>query len=404
MLGYSTSISHLQNSATNAVEAVSLWLSVVLNNQPIPLLIFIASGIIFGIKQRLIRCKPWFTLPALFIATLAFLGQYTQLITPTTLRHQLDGWILLVLCAAASLYAFFRWKRWLGLLILLWLLAGYAFQQSANWWNIVAYRAASFWLPPSQLISRLAQEQAHKPFVLIYPFIEMYHHSLLPVTYTGFTTKVSQRQHYFSQYGIEIGVPQDTDELVELLQQNALHSPKVWHIYQKPLAQAEDLYQAAEAIRNMQYEFCEGQTLGLNTVINHYSWDLLDCQPPRNPARYHTELIDYAFYKAGFNSGANAVMFIGKWSSRQEFDTNSYKVSYQLISEDWSNATQLDLPLVADNELRQYAIDASDVSPGQYRLMLILYNTTSGDRLAWDGNEGYAPGMLALGEIIIGEP
>ncbi len=401
--GYSTSISHLQNNVTSAVEAVSLWLSVVLNNQPLPLLIFIAAGIILGIRQRLIRYQPWFTLPALFLVTIAFLGQYTQLITPTTMRHQLDGWILLVLCAAASLYAFFRWKRWLGLLILLWLLSGYAFQQSANWWNIVAYRAASFWLPPSQLISRLAQEQTYKPYILSYPFIELYHQSLLPVAVTGHTTKISQRQYYFSQYGIEIGLPQNTDELVELLQQHALHSPTVWHVYQKTLAQAEDLSKAAEAIRGMQYEFCEEQSLGLNTAINHYSWDMLDCHPPANPTRYHTELIEYDFYKADFNLDSNAVRFIGRWGSQQDFDTNSYKMSYQLINEDWSNVAQLDLPLVAEGELRRYAIDVSHAPPGTYRLMLIIYNTATGERLDWDNNPDYVPEMLPLSTISVGK-
>ena len=402
--GYSTALALLPDDAANAFEAVHLWLVVMLNNQPVPLLVLIVAGIILGIRQRLIPYRPWFTLPALFMVTIAILGQFTGFITPSTYRHQLDGWILLVLCAAASLYALYKWKRWLWLLILLWPLSGYTFQQTAVWRDFTGFRADTFWHPPIQAVSRLAQEQSHRPYILQYPFTQHYYESLIPPFIAGYTHKHSQRYYYFSQHGIDTGLPQEEKELVEQLQYQALQTPTIWHIYQKPLAQAEDLSQAAEAIRNMQYEFCEGQTLGLNTVINHYSWDLLDCQPPGNPARYHTELIDYAFYKAGFNSDANAVMFIGKWGSRQDFDTNSYKVSYQLISEDWSNAAQLDLPLVAENELRQYAIDASDVSPGQYRLMLILYNTTSGDRLAWDGNEGYAPGMLPLGEITIREP
>ena len=398
---YSTASSHLLNNVTSGVVAVNLWLNVMLNNQPLPLLILIAAGIILGIRQRLIRYQPWFTLPALFLVTIAFLGQYTQLITPTTMRHQLDGWILLVLCAAASLYAFFKWKRVLGLLILLWLLSGYTFQQSANWWNILAYRAASFWLPPSQLISRLAQEQTRKPYILSYPFIELYHQSLLPVAVTGFATEVSQRQHYFSQNGIGVGVPQNMDELVEQLQNQTLHSPTVWHIYQKPLAQAEDLSEAAEAIRGMQYEFCEEQSLGLNTIINHYSWDLLDCRPPVNPAAYQTEFIEYELFKMGLNADKDAVLFIDRWTPLQNFNTPSYNMSYQLVSEDWNNVAQLDLPMVHEAELRQFSIDISQVPPGQYQLMLILYHKITGDRFVWEDNPGYAPEMLELGSITI---
>ena len=158
---------------------------------------------------------------------------------------------------------------------------------------------------------------------------------------------------------------------------------------------------AAEAIRGLNYRFCVEQSLGLNTIIHYYSWDLLDCHSPANPTRYQTELIDYDFYKAGFSSDANAVIFIGRWTPKRDFNPKDYNMSYQLISEDWRNIAQLDLPLVAEGELRQYAIDVSHVPPGTYRLMLILYSAGTDDRLPWDGNPGDVPEMLPLDTITI---
>ncbi len=397
--GYSTSISHLQDSANNGFEAVELWLSVVLNGQTWPLLLLTVAGLVLGIRQGLIGYQAWFALPALFLVTIAFLGQFSDLITPTTMRHQLDGWVLFVLCAAASLYAFFRWKRWLGFLALLWLISGYTFQHSANWWNIIAYRAASFWLPPTQVLARSAHDHAPTPYILSYPTFELYHQSLIQTAISGLHATASPRDYYFSRGGVAIGLAKNIDEFDKLLQEYALNSPTVWHIYQKPFAHAEELSAAAEAMRRRHYQLCGVENIGLATVLNYYAWELFDCQPPTNPALNHTELIDFEFYKAASGSEAENVVFISRWTPRRDFDRRDYNLSFQLISEGWNNVAQLDLPLVAEGQLRQYTIEVSRIPSGTYRLMLILYRASTGDRLPWDGNSGYVPEMLELAEI-----
>ena len=80
-----------------------------------------------------------------------------------------------------------------------------------------------------------------------------------------------------------------------------------------------------------------------------------------------------------------------------------YNLSHQLISADWEQGAQLDLPLVHENSLRQFSIDATDAPAGTYRLMAILYDSRSRERFDWIENQGDPPYMQVLAEVAIPE-
>ena len=82
-------------------------------------------------------------------------------------------------------------------------------------------------------------------------------------------------------------------------------------------------------------------------------------------------------------------------------DSENYRMSFQLISEDWKNASQLDLEMVLEGKLRQFTIGATDVPAGTYRLMLILYDASSGERVAWRENPDNPPEFLPLAQFEI---
>ena len=74
-------------------------------------------------------------------------------------------------------------------------------------------------------------------------------------------------------------------------------------------------------------------------------------------------------------------------------------MSHQLINDDWEMVAQLDVPLVHEDKLRQFSVYVSDVPPGNYRLMAILYNAQTGERVPWIDNPGYVPEMLNLARL-----
>ena len=398
---YSVAYNHLGPELLNGADTITTWLSLMLNGQPIPLLLIAGAGIALGMRRRLMRPQLWLALPALFLIALSLVGEFTQLIRIQTMRHQLDGWPLLVLFASAGHYALYRWKPWLSMLLIVWLIAGIFTQRATNWWTVANIRAAAFWHPPTQALSRLAIEEGGQPYLIGYPYDQIYRGSLFASGWLEMVLPFSQSDYYFSRHGSDISVALEAGEFLEFMQKHALNSPTVWHFHPNS-ADATVLDKAAAEMRRLNYQWCEDWTIGMNTVINQYMWVLLDCQPPANPAQYHNELIKYDFFKTGLNPDADAVYFIGRWEAQNDLDQREYRMSYQLLDDDWTNVAQLDLPLVAEAELRQYSIDVSQAPPGRYRLMLILYETSTGARLPWIDNPGYVPEMLELAEINIG--
>ena len=65
-------------------------------------------------------------------------------------------------------------------------------------------------------------------------------------------------------------------------------------------------------------------------------------------------------------------------------------------------ASHNDFAVEHEDKLRQFSVNVSDVPPGNYRLMAILYNAQTGERVPWIDNPGYVPEMLNLGEDCAG--
>ena len=57
LTGYQTAIGHLGYEGPNSIEAVSLWLSMMLNNQPVLFMLIAALGLIVGAKQSCLHTR-----------------------------------------------------------------------------------------------------------------------------------------------------------------------------------------------------------------------------------------------------------------------------------------------------------------------------------------------------------
>ena len=129
--------------------------------------------------------------------------------------------------------------------------------------------------------------------------------------------------------------------------------------------------------------------------------DTLDCQAPQLAASYQTDIIDYQFYGAALDTAESKLYFNDQWTAKADDDLSNYKMSYQLITSDWNNVAQLDLPLVHEGKLRQFSIDIANVPAGAYHLMAIVYDKDSGERQDWSNSTGGLSNMLTLTKIVI---
>ena len=211
----------------------------------------------------------------------------------------------------------------------------------------------------------------------------------------------SQREHYFDQYHLTLKLISDLDALVPYVRSRAITSPSQWIFYQTSKTSAAEAAEIESIMRGLNYQPCETVEIGIDTVIAQYLWQTLNCQPPQLLSSYQTDAIDYQFYGAALDAAHSKLLFSDQWTSRIDDDIDNYKMSYQLITTDWNNVAQLDLPLVRPGELRQFSVDISNVPAGTHRLMAILYDKRTGERQNWLNSAEDLPTMLTLTEIII---
>ena len=377
-----------------SLAAIQVWLTLFSNSQPFLLLLSIA-GLALGIWKQKAALKPYLMMPVIFLLVLALAAQFSDLIQARNMRYQLAGWLLFALFIAAGFYALYRFRRWLGLLsILFWVIAGLAFQTTVAGRQYLGDRISTFSLPPAQAISRLALQAEQKPVIVNYNYSM---HRVSWPSYTGY----SQREHYFERHNIAFEGGDNPEWLENDVRSAAITEPSIWIVYQTSTTHPEQAAEINVIMDDLNYQRCEAVEIGIDTVIAQYLWKSLNCQPPQLLSSHQTDAIDYQFYDAALDIAHSKLLFSDQWTAQGDDDLENYKMSYQLISADWSNPAQLDLPLVRPGELRQFSIDISKVAPGQYRLMAILYNKHTGERQNWLNSAGDLPTMLTLTDIII---
>ena len=389
--GIDQTIRYWGTAAVNGQTTVRVWLTVMLNNQPLLMLLPIV-GLAAGIWTKTIRFKLYLILFPAFLIILALIAHFTNLIIASSMRYHLAGWLPLTLFIVSGLYALYCFRKWLGLLVLLWVIAGLAFQTPAGLQHYG--RIYNFSHPPVQVISRLALQAESNPIIIGY----QYRYRILNWrAYIDY----SQRDHYFEQHDITLEVINDLSGFEEYTSQYVITGPSIWIFYQTSKADPTEAAQIEAVMHKLNYQLCETVEVGIDTIVTQYLWDTLNCQAPQPAASYQTDIIDYQFYAAELDAAHSKLLFSDQWTAPGDDRLENYKMSYQLITSDWDNVAQLDLPLVHEGQLRLFSIDIADVPAGAYRLMAILYHKDSGERQDWLNSAQDASNMLTLTEIVI---
>ncbi len=309
------------------------------------------------------------------------------------MRYHLVVMLPFTLTVTVGLYGLYSFRRWLGLIVLLWIIAGAVFQQTTDWSKYVDWEYAHKEVP-LQVISRLALQAEQQPTIIGYRY-----HSIL-LKWPGHIN-YTRRSHYFELRDIVLEVFHDIERIENYVRNKTITEPSIWAFYQTSTVYAAEATEIESIMDRLGYQACETVEIGIDTVIRQYAWKTLDCQPPQLQANHQTAAIDYQFYGAALHAADSKLYFSDQWTARTNNDLSDFQMSYQLISADWNKAAQLDLPLVHEGQPRLFSIDIANVPSGQYRLMAILYDKHSGQRQNWLNSEGDLPDMLTLTEIII---
>ena len=332
---------------------------------------------------------------AIYALLLAAVPLIWDALTAGMMRLTLAGLPLVVLCVSAGLAALHRIKPALGLIALLCsIFAGLILNDNLDWsrFNTGGYTRYQF--VPWHAVSRAAlQDPFHAPILLYRAKRDL----LISRVLIGY----SQSDWYFARHGINAGAHRHLVNIENHLTKSALTEPAFRLVFRDSLVKEDERKPAIDLFLAAGYRLCETETPALDTISMLFVWDMLNCQAPALVARFQNQALEYDYF--GASLGDTNLRFIDRWTARPDFENSDHRMSYQLISQDWNNKAQLDLDMVHEGDLRHFSIDVSQVPPGNYRLMLILYDAVTGDRFAWEGNPGYVPEMLELASITIRE-
>ena len=204
---------------------------------------------------------------------------------------------------------------------------------------------------------------------------------------------------YFDRRNLELITPNALEKLEKDVRHHAIVEPYIWVFYLDRRLGEADRDQLAAIMKRLNYELCDSRAIGIASTLDLFSWDVLNCASPHMQSHHQNEFFHYQFFGAEVNSDKGRIAYIDRWESEEAFALSSLNMSIQLISQDWNNVAQVDLPLVNPNRLRQFTIDISKVLPGPYQLMAIVYNSQTGERSSWSNNSGNVPEMLKLAEV-----
>ncbi len=392
--GLSQTFSSAAPTADNTREVLASWLSIGFNGSVTMLIVTIAGLALLLLRRRMERNQVLLLL-AYYAISLAVFTQFVGIIVPGTLRLTITGLALFIPCIAISLTQVFLLRKLLGLIAFVWVLAGIAYQQSGEWTRYLSISGRYEELIPWHAVSReVARQDMARTTVLGYQFDDFRLNWRAKIDYP-------QKDFYFAQHGIEIRSVEDPAGFRESIRLRSITEPALWLMYRTHIVGAPEASDLEAIMQEANYESCSSRALGIDTILNEYRWEALDCAPPMIASTHRTVFLEYEFYASALSADSEALLFVDRWRAKDGMPVDGMNLSHQLINADWANVAQLDLPLINEDRLRQFSIDIVDVPAGHYRLMAILYNSQTGERQDWTDNRGELPTMQVLADVLI---
>ena len=390
--GIGAAVSFFAPHNDDLAQILGAWFYVYGNGSPL-LLALSAVGAALGWRMKLVRANPFWLLFPLLLLSIAAVTEATRFVNAGQMRYFLVGAPVAAVFAASGLYALVRWRRWLALLALLWVMAGLHFLATANWHALIQVRYFSFTDPPAHLVGRWMRQTGENLLVMEFD-LQM---DRLGQPRSGHKPL---RDVYFRDHDLRI-VSLSPEDIGDFARPREWRALSFWVLVQTLTSDAAAIAAIEAEMRSYDYEACQTTNFPNETVLVTYRWTGLDCVPPQLSDFFSTDIGVLAMAGADLDDAGKQLTVTGRWQPQRDFDYETHNLAFQLLDGDWRNWAQRDVMLRHEGQLRNFHIDVSAVPPGSYRLMAIVYNQATGDRYTWHQNDGWIPEMQPLAEVQI---
>ena len=381
---------------SDSIEAVlASWMTVITNGSPLLLAISLV-GVVVGWRRKWLRGNPLLMLFPLLIVSIAVSHQVTGIISEGLMRYLQVGMPIVVGFFAAGVFALYRLRRWLGLLMLLmWLVAGLSFMRAADWELLIQGRTWAYMHPPWHLISRWVVQQDEDLQLMRFEVLD----NVLTKSHQRYEGVGILQQYYFDRHGIDMqnrGLL-DFDGRIGA-GENKLGTPGYWIMFQRGVTNPQTIDVVLATMSKYDYDLCGRQEFTADAAVYTFRWTSLRCDPEPKET-FATDAGAYQHFGAVHDDAR--LLFASQWQPATDAQPDAHNISFQLLDADWRSHAQIDLPVASLIDMRQPYFDLADLPAGDYRLMAVVYDARTGERLAWQNNADWIPEMQQLAEIAI---
>ncbi len=376
--------------STNNIGAIFIGLLLQMLNNYSFMLLFPLLGIVIAWRRQHINIRGYHLLILYYIPALLILEQVTSLLSEYRLRYALPGFYLFYIFAALGVFALYRVRRWTVLLVSLWILTGVSYQQSELWDSYVTDRNRQLHQIPYHAIDRIAEQTDERPSILV---------SYRSTAYLIKQEFGSIRHHDYYLPGVPIMIADDFQHFEQSLRNYALTTPAIWLAYHEAKVADEEAEVIAAEMQTLDYTLCAKDELAGDALLLRYSWRALACEAPQALLSASNAHMGFELHGVAPGHDGNSLLFSDSWQRLGDANTDDLRISYQLFDAAEQKAAQLDLPLVHEGMPRQFSLDTAGAPPGMYRLVAIVYNHETGERIPWERIEAGDPDMLPLAEV-----
>ena len=351
-----------------------------LGNGSAALFVLLAGLLAFVFWRRRDAAVIKFMLLPLTMMTLIILAnELIGLIPLNRMRYFLILWIPFALLFAYGLGMMPRWRWVTALCLLLWGIAGCQFYRSDEILDYVGGMAVARRYPPLQnYVYHLQGKVRPQDYLFGYSSSDYVNADLrLGKSIADFYTEL--------RLGIDGGFIRPGafgDWLAEEIRKRAGGWPYLLFAY-NPQDKPARLDQALSRIQ-ADYVACDVIVDAPNLFVQRYVNSILDCHREYAPIAYDNgiKVVDRF---ARYVPDTDLVRILTGWEVADDRLLYEYNVSLQIITSDWQNTgRQIDRHLYEEDVLKWYAAELSTegLPPGDYRLMLILYNRNTGEKVS----------------------
>ena len=385
-IGSVTSQEGLSSRALPTGDLVTSFAHVFANAQDLlwlPLAVCIGFGLL---SRRDSIVRKHFIVAAIMFAVILLMNWHFQLIPQTRIRYFLLLWFPLILVASYGLTSLPYWRVATAAFAIAWALAGFQFASSSNLFSFAGIRSDLIKYPPAHRISDLLHGQVD---ALDY--------------FVGFTdskTINGARKHGWStaDYYIDVRLGINGEFIHKKLKPDQLEGDVVRiaakHPYillaHNPQAIPPNLPKTLEYFSRTHIE-CTSVLDAPDLTVHRWASRFLGCDHSTLPIAFDNgiRVIERA---ASYDPANDVVRTLIWWQVPDENMLQEYNVSLQILSPDWQNVRHTDRHL--HDKLTPWAIidlSTTELSAGDYRLVLILYRRDSGVKVSGVGHGSEDP-------------